>query len=147
MLKKSLDKILDKPLISAVSAIIIWASVTNIMFFLGDRLIDNLLFQIMSFMVVYPLGTLCLCFFYSKHNGLKWYFFVLMGLIVTAEYFFVSGFDSIIPNIIICTLLCMVFGGGIGNCFADKDEINARKTLKMQNKNHEDEPYKKILDD
>lgn len=147
MLKKSLNSIFQSPVKSAAAAIFIWAVLTNTMFFLGDRVIDNLLFQVSAFMVIYPIGTLILCFIYAKSNGFRWYFYASMALITAAEYFLVPNFNAIIPNILITTLLCMVFGGGIGNCFADKAEIEAKKEQKKLKKNHEDEKYKKILDD
>ena len=52
-----------------------------------------------------------------------------------------------VPNFIVLTVLTAGFAAGIGNCFADKDAINAAKEDKKRKKLKKEPEYKNILDD
>ena len=50
-------------------------------------------------------------------------------------------------ELIVLTVLTAGFAAGIGNCFADKDAINAAKEDKKRKKLKKEPEYKNILDD
>ena len=127
--------------------LIIWAAMTNLLYILADKVIANMIFIMLGYMIIYPVCTLVICFLFARGHGFKWYLFTAMLVITVCEYIFISGFRSITPNIIVMTIICIIFGGGIGNCFADKFAIEQQTQKAKQKKNNEDKPYKKILDD
>lgn len=144
MLIKSLK---DSPVKSAVAYNLLWAAVTNALFFLTDKVYMNITLFALSFMIVYPIMTFWLCFRHSKTFGLKWYVPIVIIAISTAEYFLVSDFKAITPNIIVMTVICVFFASGLGNCFADKEYIEAQNQERKIKKLHEDKKYKNITDD
>lgn len=145
MLKQKLNKITDSPLISAVAALMLWAVELNGLFFLGNYTIKNLIFIMAAFFLIYPVITFVIYFIYAKLHGIKWYIYVVSILTVVSEYFLVTDFNTISPNIIVLTILCLVFGSGFGSCFSNSQPSSKdkNKTAKKQNK----DDYKKILDD
>lgn len=147
MLKQKFLKINENPILASVLFLVIWAVMTNLLFVLANYVWVSILSFMFCFMILYPILTLMLCFMFAKRNGLVWYVPVAMILTVTAEYFFVANFNSITPNIIVTTILCTVFGSGIGSCFADQIAIDAAKEERRRKKLNEDKKYKKILDD
>lgn len=58
-----------------------------------------------------------------------------------------GGSKSVVPNFIVLTVLTAGFAAGLGNCFADKDAINAAKEDKKRKKLKKEPEYKNILDD
>lgn len=147
MLKQKFLKISERPVLTAVLFLLMWALFTNLLFVLANYVWVSILSFMFCFMIFYPIITLVLCFMFAKRNGIVWYVPVLMILAVTAEYFFVTDFNSITPNIIVTTILCTLFGMGIGNCFADQGAVEAAKEERRKKKLNEDKKYKKILDD
>lgn len=119
--------------------IFVWAVLLNALFFLGEYVIRNLIFQILAFMLVYPVGSIAMFFKYGKGHGHKWYVYVSVILITLTEYVFVPVFYEIVPNVLAETIICLVFGTGIGGCFFEKTTVVKKKK--------KGEPYKKILDD
>ena len=83
----------------------------------------------------------------AKNYGLKWYVAPVMIAVSVIEYIFVEEARSVVPNFIVLTVLTAGFAAGIGNCFADKDAINAAKEDKKRKKLKKEPEYKNILDD
>lgn len=71
----------------------------------------------------------------------------MMIAVSVIEYIFVEEARSVVPNFIVLTVLTAAFAAGIGNCFADKDAINAAKADKKRKKLKKEPEYKNILDD
>lgn len=147
MSKQGSDKVAASPLKAAIFLILVWAAATNIMFFVLDKVVMIPFLYMMCFGFAYPVYTAVICFRYAKRYGLIWYFFGAMIIITVAEFCLVPGFSNITPNIILVTVLCEVFCGGIGNVFADKAAIDAAKAERRRKKSGEDKDYKNILDD
>lgn len=146
MLNQKFSRITDSPLKTVASALIIWAAVTNGLFLISDRLLVSLITLMLCFGLIYPVFMTFLCFKVAKRHGILWYYYTAVILVTAAEYAAVPHFKSIIPNIIVLTLLCLIFGCGIGNCFADKALIDSEKEQRRLKKLHEDKAYTGILD-
>lgn len=143
MLKQRLNKIIESPLTSAAAAIILWAFELNILFFLGNYAVKNLIFIMAAFFLIYPVVTFTVYFIYAKLHGVKWYIYLASMVIVVSEYLLIKDFDTISPNIIVLTILCLVFGSGFGSCFSYSQKTKSKTHTKKQDKNN----YKNILDD
>ena len=99
------------------------------------------------YLVLWELVTVIMWLFTAKNYGLKWYVAPVMIAISVIEYIFVEEASSVVPNFIVLTVLTAGFAAGIGNCFADKDAINAAKADKKREKLKKEPEYKNILDD
>lgn len=144
-LRQIFNGIKESPVKSAVYTLILWAAAANILFVLSDKILVSVFMLFISFGLIYPVVSLVIFYRLAKRHGLLWYFYAAVIAAVTAEYFLVSGFNAISPNIIVCTILCLVFGCGIGSCFADNDAIKAEKERRRMHKLGEDKPYTGIL--
>lgn len=139
MLNRIFNSLRESPVKAAVLLILGWGILINFLFFTGEYLWVNALYQMCGFMIIYPVGSIVMFFKYGKSFGHRWYAYVPILCITAGEYLFVKDFSEIVPNIIVETVIVLVFGIGIGSCFFDKSSI-VKKTEK-------EEDYKKILDD
>lgn len=144
---KSISPIMQKPNKWALIFIIIWAAVFNILYILAEHIFPVGFTLLLGFMLFYPVFTFCLFFMYAKRNGITLLMpFGVIPILVT-EYIFITPVRSIIPNVLLATGLCMLFGSGMGNIFADTELIQSLKKQRQDKKLNEDKKYKKILDD
>lgn len=141
------EHIFEHPVLWAVISIAVWAAVTNVMFLLTNYVLQDAFMLFLCFMLIYPIGSLIICFLYAKRCGIKWYMPFSMVPIITFEYLISENFRAIQPNIFITTAFAMLFGSGVGNIFADKKALEAQKKAKHDKRLHEDKKYRKILDD
>ena len=126
---------------------VIWAAVTNLMMLFVDKVMDNILTLMLCFGLIYPVGSAVLFFKFAKRHGLLWYFYAaVMGLAVL-EYVLVKTYRIIIPNMLIMTALCLVFGCGIGSCFCDKQTVRKEREQRRLKRTGDDKPYTSILDE
>lgn len=146
MLKQKFDRIWESPIKASAFMAILWAAVTNILFILSDKVLVSIFALMMFFGFIYPAASLVMFFKLGKRHGILWYFYVSVIVVTVAEYLLVPHFTSISPNIIVMTILCLIFGCGFGSCFADNDMIKAEKEQRRLRKLNEDKAYKKILD-
>ena len=138
---------IKKPIMWAVIILLVWAAVMNGLYLLVDRVFPYGLTLMLCFMLVYPVTTFAMCFLYAKCNGITALMPFGMIPVVVLEYAFIEGFRAIIPNILVITGFCILFGSGMGSIFADKEMLEKRKKDKLNKKLGEDRKYKKILDD
>lgn len=138
---------LDLPFLYAGLIFLLWLIMTNVLFVIADRIWVSFFTLMVGFGFIYPAGSLVLFFRLGRRHGTVWYFYPAVIAAVTAEYILVPHFSSIIPNMIVMTIVCLLFGCGIGGCFADKTAIQAAKDLRRAKKLHEDVPYESILSD
>ena len=143
MLRHISDSLRESPVKSGILLIAVWAVLFNILFAAGEYVFDNFIFQGISFMILYPAASFFMFYKYGKNFGHRWYTYVVVFVILLVEFIIFGGVRAIIPNIIVMTLLCMLFGGGLGGCFFDKTLL-PEKTRK---KDRQQENYKNILDD
>lgn len=144
---KITDNITQHPAKWAVLFIALWTVAVNGLFLLTNFVFANALMLMISFMVIYPLFTLVICFIYAKNCGIRWFMPFPIIVITVAEYIFLENFRAIVPDILVVTGFCLLFGSGIGNIFVDKAFIDKQKKQRRDKKLHEDKKYKKILDD
>jgi hypothetical protein len=101
----------------------------------------------LSFGFIYPVCALVINFRYGKRHGVRWYYCVAELVIMLAEFLLIADFREITPNIIVMTVLCLLFGTGIGGCFCDEQAVKTRDESRIRKKNKENAEYKNILDD
>ena len=135
------------PVKAALLYLVLWELVTVIMWLFTAKLFVIYPLFAVGFTVVYPVCTWWACYRHAKNYGLKWYVAPVMIAISVIEYIFVEEASSVVPNFIVLTVLTAGFAAGIGNCFADKDAINAAKAGKKREKLKKEPEYKNILDD
>lgn len=146
--RSRISEIINKrPAVWAAVFIAVWAAVTNSMFLLTNYVLQDAFMLFLCFMVFYPVMTLVMCFVYAKACGIRWYMPFGMIPIIAAEYILSVNFRAIQPNIFVTTCFGMLFGGGVGNIFADKKQLEAQKKAQRDKRLHEDKKYRKILDD
>lgn len=141
---KSID---NSPVKAAVLYIALWEAATVLLWLFSAKLFVIYPLFAVGFTVGYPVYTWWACYRHAKKFGLKWYVAPMMIAAAVAEYIFVTEARSVVPNFIVLTVLTAGFAAGIGNCFADKDAINAAKEEKKRQKRREEPQYKNILDD
>ncbi len=141
------DKITQHPAVSAVIFLAVWAAIMNGIYLLAEYVIPIGLTLLLGFMLVYPAMTFALCFYHAKRCSITPLMPFGMIPVVTCEYLLLDSFRAIIPNMLVTTALCMLFGSGMGNIFADKEYIAKLKKQRRDKRLHEDMQYRKILDD
>ena len=134
MLEISFDKH-RSPVKAALLYLVLWELATVIIWLFTAKLFVIYPLFAVGFTVVYPVCTWWACYRHAKNYGLKWYVAPVMIAV------------SVVPNFIVLTVLTAGFAAGIGNCFADKDAINAAKEDKKRKKLKKEPEYKNILDD
>lgn len=147
MSKRVSNGLWNSPLKAAAFTLAVWAAVTNLLFVIADKVLVSIFTLFLGFGFIYPISAVVLFFRLAKRHGLLWYFYAAVLAVTLAEYFLVDGFTSISPNIIVTTLLYLIFGCGFGSCFADKELINAEKEQRRRKKLNEDKEYRGILED
>ena len=115
------------PVKAALLYLVLWELATVIMWLFTAKLFVIYTLFAVGFTVVYPVCTWWACYRHAKN--------------------YVEEARSVVPNFIVLTVLTAGFAAGIGNCFADKDAINAAKEDKKRKKLKKEPEYKNILDD
>ena len=133
MLEISFDKH-RSPVKAALLYLVLWELATVIIWLFTAKLFVIYPLFAVGFTVVYPVCTWWACYRHAKNYGLKWYVAPVMIAVSVIEYIFVEEARSVVPNFIVLTVLTAGFAAGIGNCFADKDAINAAKEDKKRKK-------------
>jgi len=147
MSKRVFNGLWNSPLKASAFTLAVWAAVTNLLFVIADKVLVSIFMLFLGFGFIYPVSALVLFFRLSKRHGILWYFYAAILAVTSIEFFLVDGFKSISPNIIVMTLLCLIFGCGFGSCFADRELINSEKEQRRKKRLNEDKEYKGILED
>ncbi len=142
-----LHPIEKRPGLWSVLFVLIWAGIFNLLYLLADYIIPYGLTVLLGFMVVYPVCTFVICFKFAKHNGITPVMPFGIIPIIVMEYILIPSVRAIVPNVLVITGFCLLFGSGMGNIFADSRQLEIRRKQKKAKKLHEDKKYKKILDD
>ena len=146
MYVKSFDKIKQSAELSALTTFLLWLCFGIVLILLIDKLIPSILTLMLGFGFIYPAVCLILFFRLCKRHGVMWYFPVAVIAATAVQYIFWTTYRAIIPNLIVMTTLCLLFGCGIGSCFADKEAVRAAREQKRAKKLGEDKPYTSIID-
>ena len=110
-------------------------------------MIPSILTLMLAFGFVYPAGCLLMFFRLCKRHGVMWYFPVAVIAATVLQYAVWGIYRAIIPNLIIMTILCLLFGCGLGGCFADKEAVREYREKRRMKKLGEDKPYTSIISD
>ncbi len=143
-LMKRLRAFFEKNLPAAAAYLILWTGVSMGIFYYTTEMTTSLMPFIIVFLFIYPVITFCTAFRYTKHHGVRWYFYLAATVITAAEYFFL-GFDMVEPDYIVMTAVAMFFGGGLGNQFGTA--VSKQERRKLSKKERAEREYKNILDD
>lgn len=133
----------SRPVTAAAVYIAVWSAAAYGIFYLSTEVSRSLIPFILGFLFVYPLGTLYMSFRYSRRYGLIWYFILPIAAITVFAYFLL-GFDSVEPNLLVMTAVTVFFGAGIGRQFYTSAVRVAKKLSKAQ---PSESSYKSILDE
>lgn len=144
---KGFDKIRQSEELSAAAIFVLWLVFGIGLVLLTDKVIPSILTLMLSFGFIYPAGCLVMFFRLCKRHGVMWYFPTAVIIATVLLYTLWGTYRAIIPNLIVMTVLCLLFGCGIGSCFADKEAVRAYREQRRQKKLGEDKPYSSIIDD
>ncbi len=133
----------NRPVAAAAVHIVIWSAAAYGIYYLSTEVSRSLIPDILGFLFVYPVGTLYMSFRYSRWYGLRWYFILPIAAITVYAYFLL-GFDSVDPNLLVMTAVAVFFGAGIGRQFYTSAERTAKKLSRAQ---LSERSYKSILDE
>ncbi|MCR5542163.1 MAG: hypothetical protein K6F71_15250 [Ruminococcus sp.] len=147
MYVKGFDKIRQSEELSAAAVFVLWLIFGIGLILLTDKVIPSILTLMLSFGFIYPAGCLVMFFRLCKRHGVMWYFPTAVIIATVLLYTLWGTYRAIIPNLIVMTVLCLLFGCGIGSCFADKEAVRAYREQRRQKKLGEDKPYSSIIDD
>lgn len=136
----------EKPVAAAFIAAAVWAAVLNVCFLLCQYVISSMGLYMVSFGFLYPAVTIVINFKYGKTFGIRWYLYLLQIAVIGAEFIFVNDFKEISPNPMVVDIICFIFAGGIGSCFADEEKIKAQKQAAARKRHREDVEYVGILE-
>ena len=147
MYVKGFDKIRQSERLSAAAVFLLWLVFGSGLVLLVDKVIPSILTLMLAFGFIYPAGCLVMFFRLCKRHGVMWYF---PAAVITANVIMYAAwgtYRAIIPNMIVLTVLCVLFGCGLGGCFADKESVRAYRENRRLKKLGEDKPYSSIIDD
>ena len=146
MYVKGFDKVRQSEGLSALVTFLGWLCFGVLLILLVDKVLPSPLMLMMEFGFIYPAGCLVMFFRLCKRHGVMWYFPAAVIGATIILYIFWATYRAIVPNLIVLTILCLLFGCGIGGCFADKEAVKAARENKRLKKLGEDKPYTSIID-
>lgn len=144
---KGFDKIRQSEELSAGAAFLLWLVLGVGLVLLVDKVIPSILTLMLAFGFIYPAGCFVMFFSLCKRHGVMWYFPVAVITSTVLMYALWETYRAIIPNLIVMTVLCLLFGCGLGGCFADKEAVRAYREQRRMRKLGEDKPYTSIIND
>ncbi|MBR1863521.1 MAG: hypothetical protein IJ806_05495 [Ruminococcus sp.] len=145
MLKQKYEKLIGGPVGHAVLTFLVWFAGMNLLVLLVDKLWSTGFSLMFCFGFIYPVGTFILFFRIGRRHGGLWYFAAAVIAACVLEFLLYRTYRIIVPNMIVLTVLTLLFGCGIGSCFADKDALQKAKEQRRLKRMHEDENYVSIL--
>ncbi|MBR6336558.1 MAG: hypothetical protein IKR76_02400 [Ruminococcus sp.] len=96
---------------------LLWAGFVMGAYYFSESVSEPLVARFYIFMLLDPL-LLCLCsFLTAKVFGSRWYYKAAV-IAVSAVLFFATPMRDVVPNLIIVTAVCVIFGGGLGGVFS-----------------------------
>lgn len=137
----------SEPGVIAALVTVGWTVFTVLMVLFVDKVWVSLLSLMLCFGFIYPAACLAVFFLVGRRHGLLWYLYGGIMTIDVVLYVLWDSFRAVMPNMIIMTALCLVFGCGIGSCFMDKDRVMAEREARRLRRTGEDQPYESILGD
>lgn len=105
-----------------ILAVSVWCILNIAAYCIGNAL-NSLVFFIFWFLLIFPISTFALCFWFAKKYGKFLMLQIPMFVIVIVEYIF-FGFNHIEPNYIVMSALAILFGSGIGKQFCEFETEN-----------------------
>lgn len=143
---KRFDKIRKSEELSALTVFGAWLVFGIFLVLFVDKVLPSALMLMLSFGFIYPTGCLFMFFRLCRRHGVMWYFPAAVIAASVLMYISWGTYRAIIPNMIVMTILCLLFGCGLGSCFADKEAVRAYREQRRMKKLGEDKPYTSIID-
>ncbi|WP_295153166.1 hypothetical protein [uncultured Ruminococcus sp.] len=143
---KGFDKIRKSAELSELFVFAAWLLFGILLIVLVDKVLPAPITLMLSFGFVYPAGCLIMFFRLCKTHGVVWHFPAAVIAATVLQYVFWDTYRVIVPNLIVMTILCLLFGCGLGSCFADKEAVRAYREQKRLKKLGEDQPYTPIIE-
>lgn len=126
---------------------VLWFIEVNLLLIFCDKIWVSIFSLMLCYGLVYPVLTTVMFFRTGKRHGVVWYFPAAVIAVCVAEYVLYPTFRLIVPNIIVMTILCLLFGCGIGDAVSDKEAIMAEREQRRLKRLGEDKPYYGILNE
>lgn len=116
---------------------------------LADNVLESFILHALYIMMILPIVTIVVTFFYAKYNGVKlWFIGYLLAAVLVLYFGF--GYKSISPDFIVVNVISALFGFGFGSIFKDEAKIAAQEEFdsrRRAEKLKEEQNYTKILDE
>ena len=142
---KNLDKIRNSEFLSTLTVFLVWLVFSILLVLFVDKVLPSALTLMLSFGLIYPAGCLTVFFRLCRRYGVMWYFPAAVIASAVLMYAVWETYRAIVPNLIVMTILCLLFGCGLGSCFADKEAVRAYREQRRLKKLGEDKPYTSIV--
>lgn len=143
---KGFDRIRQSPEFSALVTFLGWLCFGDLLILLIDKVLTIPFVLMMGFGFIYPVGMLVMFFRLCKRHGVMWYFPTAVIAATVLHYVLWDTYRAVVPNLIVMNILCLLFGCGLGGCFADKEAVRAYREQKRLKRLNEDKPYTPILE-
>ena len=116
----------------------LWGGAVMGMYYLSESVSEPLVARFYGFMLINPVLLAVGSFITAKLFGSKWYYKAAV-IALAAVIFFATPMRSVVPNLLIVTAICVIFGGGIGGVFSPNSSGGERA--------EREEKYTPILSD
>ena len=98
---------------------VIWAAAVYGLYVLSEKVSEPLVARFYFFMLLHPLLLIAGSFLAAKIFGSHWYYKAAV-IAVSAVMYFATPLRGVVPNLIIVTTICVIFGSGIGAVMSPK---------------------------
>ena len=95
----------------------LWGGAVMGMYYLSESVSEPLVARFYGFMLINPVLLFAGSFITAKLFGSKWYYKAAI-IALAAVIFFATPMRGVVPNLLIVTAICVIFGGGIGGVFS-----------------------------
>ncbi len=100
---------------------LLWAGAVIGAYYLSERFGEPLVIKFYAFMLLDPLLLLAGSFMTARLFGSKWYYKATV-IAAAAVIYFATPMRNVVPNLLIVTAICVIFGGGLGGVFSARTE-------------------------
>lgn len=106
--------------------IVLWAAAVTGAYYLSEMFNGVLLIRFFIYLFLNPALLLAGSFMLAKTFGAKWYYTAAV-IAASAVIYFITPVRNVVPNLIIVTAVCTVFGSGVGSVFAPPEDNRESK--------------------
>ena len=95
----------------------LWAGAVMGLYYLSESVSEPLVARFYIFMLLHPLLLLAGSFITAKLFGGRWYYKAAV-IALSLVLFFATPMRNVVPNLVIVTAVCVIFGSGLGGVFS-----------------------------